>query len=589
MDFGFYIKTKFKDLFYEEFAKKKRNEDFDLSFKNIFVTPIDDCNVKIYITTYYHYYKFQDNEEKDCYVIKCIYNFERKVLKILEIAEYEKERFKYTLNSGTLVPSIKYDEYNIIVDEIISKYYQGKYDYINPFDLAKKMGLKIEYAKLSQDNSVFGIIVMNDSEIIIYNDRNEIETIKAKKGTVFLDIKASCHFSGNNGVNFTLMHECIHWYLHRKMFLFNSNINDCLCICDNDGIRSSNDQLLLYMIEKQANEIASRLLVPKKLFLTRFEEFYNQRKLVSSKRKIYKGFIDEMSERLELSKEAIKIQMIKYGIPVKGIYEYIDENYIESYTYNNRLLDNESYAISKHNFLIALMQNKELMKLYETGNYVFADNHFCIRNDKYVKRVESEYKLTDYALDNMEECCYIFEYSKLNSNELSHSSDDYVLNRKYVKPNYKISSFKRPEEIKKHPEYLNEEMNNVIKITNEINELEINDALKYVRNVRKISREQLADISLYSTKTIENIENGKQNISKINVLRIALSLNLYPSIITDLLRKAGFTLSKENTQENIIYNYIINQCYNESPSKINEILRKNGFEELFTDDVRKNV
>ncbi|MBQ8534972.1 MAG: XRE family transcriptional regulator [Bacilli bacterium] len=587
MNFELLIKTKYKDTIYQAMANYKNNEDFELSFSKVHITSKDETKINVYITVFYHYYEYSDIEKTDTYIVKCVYDLELETFSIISIYEYEKERFFYTLSPSNLVPRIAQDKYNLIAEEIIEKF--GRKDrIISAFDLAEKMGLEIRYEKLSLDSSVFGITVMNDTKIKVYNYDGTFNEIEVSAGTILIDRETACEYAGNKSINFTVMHECVHWYLHRKVFLLNKALNG-ICSCNEEGI----ENVLIDLIDRnnmeyQANEIASRILLPSEELIKEFNEFNETKKQLNiNDIVIYEKFIKKVSDERLLSLEAVKIQLLKYDIPVQGIYEFMDDRYIQSYLYKKgSLSNNETFSLTEMQFKIFLVENKEFLKMFEQGLYIFVDNHLCIRSEKYVKYIDGEPYLTSYALENIEECCFKFTY-QFKSKNIIHSCNDTSMNRTCKKTTLRITDFKCPEELKNNLKQISKEIENENKLLLEIQNKTINDALRISRESLGISRDELAERAVYSSKTIENMENGKtKHLSLENILRYSLGLHLTPRITFKLIEMSGHSLSHTGPIKNAIYSFIINNCYTYSNIRIDEVLTENGIEPLFEEDVR---
>ena len=108
---------------------------------------------------------------------------------------------------------------------------------IDVADLAHEMGLTIERHHITKDFSVFGQIFFADCDAELYDietDTTVHQLIKAK--TIVVDPKA--FFLRNIGsVNNTIVHECVHWDRHRKVFelerLYNSEATQIKCMEEN--------------------------------------------------------------------------------------------------------------------------------------------------------------------------------------------------------------------------------------------------------------------------------------------------------------------------------------------------------------------
>ena len=117
-------------------------------------------------------------------------------------------------------------------------------------------------------------------------------------------------------------------------------------------------------MEYEANEIASRILLPSEELIKEFNEFSETKKQLNiNDIVIYEKFIKKVSDERLLSLEAVKIQLLKYDIPVQGIYEFMDDRYIQSYLYKKGTLsNNETFSLTEMQFKIFLVENKEFLR-----------------------------------------------------------------------------------------------------------------------------------------------------------------------------------------------------------------------------------
>ena len=131
--------------------------------------------------------------------------------------------------------------------------------------LAEKMGLKVEHKQITNDFSVFGQIFFVDTETKYYDSScSEYKTIKVSTGTIFVD--PTSYFLRNLGsVHNTIVHECVHWHLHRKAFklerLFNNQATQIQCKVIG-GVKDSTIQESTDFMEWQANALAPRIQMP---------------------------------------------------------------------------------------------------------------------------------------------------------------------------------------------------------------------------------------------------------------------------------------------------------------------------------------
>jgi len=125
--------------------------------------------------------------------------------------------------------------------------------------------LTLEFHIIRKNGRILGETIFEDTEIPIYEPHNNegYKVIPVKAGTVIID--ARLLDEGNDGrYRFTCAHELAHWVIDRKYFM---QIGETAALTSEtaDVMRksiaiSSNTSA---MIERQANRMASRILMPK--------------------------------------------------------------------------------------------------------------------------------------------------------------------------------------------------------------------------------------------------------------------------------------------------------------------------------------
>ena len=195
---------------------------------------------------------------------------------------------------------------------------------------------------------------------------------------------------------------------------------------------------------------------------------------------------------------------------------------------------------------------------------MYVDGHVCLNNDKYLVRKDGITKLSEYALNNIDECCLKFEYI-LNSNIKKPGYEELILCRvsncltptvKYKSPytgqvESKIDTKVWKRDLKELKEYKDS-------LTGSFN-----DTLKKVIKDYANTQEKAALYSGISISTIERLVSDKNGgTTRKTLLRICVGLKLHPIISEELFKKANIDLTA-NTQENFFIKQIINYMYEE--------------------------
>lgn len=141
--------------------------------------------------------------------------------------------------SGDMVPIIFRNEYEKYGEEILKKYYPEGLVSNKPIDIKKlvtNMGLQVFKTKITKNQSVFGQLYFEDTKTWIYSwISNQWDNINIPKDTIIIDVDALQKV--NETINEVIVHECIHYALHKSTFLFNQLFYENLYIleCENNG------------------------------------------------------------------------------------------------------------------------------------------------------------------------------------------------------------------------------------------------------------------------------------------------------------------------------------------------------------------
>lgn len=584
MNFEFYFKNTYKDKIDEYICRYINRDNYETSIKRIYVENVKEMTCFVYITLYVDYYVYQDNEEKKCLTVKCYVDLENEnSFKVLEIVDYEKPLMNnYSLDSKTLLPYLPRNKYDDVANEILEKYFTNEElkEYIDAKELARRMGLVVQYHRISCDSKIFGLTCFKDCVIKIYD--NDIEkNLFIKKGTIVIDSMVSSDYGGFNSENFTIAHECVHWYIHRKYFFLESDYLNYVS-CSDDGIISNilsfNDDFM--NMEYQANGIAARILLPYTIVKNDFNNVYNFLILTDNKRETYEKCIDNISIKSHVSREAVKIRLKETGYKVEGIFEYVDGIYLNSYLHNNDYGYDESYSITEFDLLKFMMSNEEFRFFSKTNNYLFIDNHLCINDGKYITQ---DFEMTDYALEHIDECCILFKYTSVNKKKSITIARSVLFRANSKGRDFFVESFKLPINVTIDENVsIVEEYEKIKSLLARIHDMDIQSALRECREALQISQLELANLSNYSEQTIKDIETKiDRKISLDNILRLSIGMRLPKEVIYRLLEIGDYSLDNDMSERNILYRVVIDYMLNSSIHDIDLFLIKYKQEPLF--------
>lgn len=511
---------------------------------------------------------------------------------ITSVTEYVSKNRQPRPMSDSLVPIINKDQLESVATEFLRKHYPEALKTpmaIEPHVLAEKMGLTIEMREITKDFSVFGQIYFHDGDTEFYDaDKDEMVKTHVKACTIFVDPKA--YFLRNLGsVNNTIVHECVHWDLHRKAFelerLYNSSATRIKCQVVG-GIKGGNRDATDWM-EWQANALAPKIQMPLTMFKTKaFELIRHYRNELGTDELIdvLEPVIDALASFFCVSRTAAKIRMIDAGFEEAiGTFTYIDGRYVKPHKFKKGALEkNQTFSIGAVDAAIQGLTNPTLNRLIRDGTYQYVDAHFVINHPKYITQdIFGQTVLTHYARNHMEECCLVFDLSVksgckeryhsecfLNRDETSDIAFDIVYGKGY--------QYASPE---KKSELLAEKLMEENRIYGEL-PTNYQTCLKKVREWRNVTFQELADRTMVNERTLRRIFNGEEQGSLNSIILICLGLHLPPRISQHIINNSPFQLNLHNNNSHIWYDFALTYLYPQTMDEIRAFLRKQGADPL---------
>jgi hypothetical protein len=368
----------------------------------------------------YHY-----DESENCrqwFMLKCTGDLDKKLddFAISAITEYTNKNKQPKPMSDSLVPIFNRYQLESVATDFLRRNYPEALKTpiaVEPQVLAEKMGLTVEMREITKDFSVFGQIYFHDCDAELYDeDFDEMVQTSVSARTIFVDPKA--YFLRNLGsVNNTIVHECVHWDLHRKAFelerLYNSSATRIKCQVVG-GIKGNGKDATDWM-EWQANALAPRIQMPLSTFKTKAFEFikrFREEMGTSELIDVMEPVIDALATFFCVSRISAKIRMVDAGYEeAVGTFTYIDGHYVKPHGFRKGSIKvNQTFSLSAQDAAVERIFNQELRALTDNGDYLFIDNHYVYNAPLYVQAGENgKLELTDYARSHMDECSLVFD------------------------------------------------------------------------------------------------------------------------------------------------------------------------------------
>ena len=246
--------------------------------------------------------------------------------------------------SGELVPIIARDAFENEATKFLEKYYPLALQ--EPVDvpirkIAEDMGLSIiEDSLLSSELDIFGLVVFEDGNI---KDKNKNVVIRnAKRGTVLIDPRV--YYERTLGtVNFTIAHECFHWYRHQpyhalmKMLGANDELGKIIQCSIGSNAKDSEKWKAVDWMEWQANGVAPHILMPTNTAKIKISELIEKYHIHFDGTDGYQieEMISELADFYGLSKQAVKMRIREMGYAkIDGAFTYVNGQYVTPFSFD---------------------------------------------------------------------------------------------------------------------------------------------------------------------------------------------------------------------------------------------------------------
>ena len=489
--------------------------------------------------------------------------------------------------SGELVPIISRDAFENEATKFLEKYYPLALQEpvaVPIRKIAEDMGLSvIEDSLLSSELDIFGLVVFEGGNI---KDKNKNIIIRnAKRGTVLIDPRV--YYERTLGtVNFTIAHECFHWYRHQpyhalmKMLGANDELGKIIQCSIGSNAKDLEKWKAVDWMEWQANGVAPRILMPTNTAKIKISELVEKYHIHFDGTDGYliEEMISELADFYGLSKQAVKMRIREMGYAkIDGAFTYVNGQYVTPFSFDaSALSDNQSFTISSADLFKAYCLNKDFRKAIDTGRFVYIEGHVCLDNEKYIVRSDEQIKLTQYALSHIDECCFVFD--KGYSYESKYQGQKYYTQMMYKtpeQPNAQEYSF----ELNAHNKILLSQIQGASKSANAMRLYPgaFSETLVQLMKERKLSNKKLADASLVGERTIQRLRNDEEYPTTVQtVLGLCYGLKLSVPEAEMLVGKTDFNIKPTNPQ-NYAYRCALSACAENSIYEINEMLEACGY------------
>lgn len=518
--------------------------------------------------------------------------------RIIDIDEYDhRQNNPQGYLTDSLVPYIGTAQLEQTAEAILKQYYPQALEKPAPVDVrvfAENMGLTIKEARLSRTGTIFGVMIFTDCTIDYYDlDIRRFDLLEVERKTLLVDPEV--YFLRSLGSwNNTVIHECVHWEKHRKVFelerMYNENVRMIRCQVSEKETDEQKRTDTGWM-EWHANALAPRIQMPRNPFRQKAAELiaeYKKSWQTENVSDVMPSVILELSDFFGVSLQAAKIRMIDVGYTEAiGTYEYVDDRYVPSHSFKDGAIGkNQTYSVPIVDSIIEYAVNPDFGRMMDSGNFVYVDSHFCINDPKYVVQNEHGiFEMTEYATRNMDECCLSFDRTtRPNTSFGANRYTECVLFQHAVSKT--ISDFKynhtdHNKDVEARAAVMRAEIDEAKSAAKMMESLPatFHQALVALMKWRGMTNEQLAEKALISSKTIQRMRNDPDHKNDLEtVIAVCIGLQLPPYISDPFIEKAGLKLKVG--EKGITYAHLLTTLYQNPIHEFNEYLEVAGYPPL---------
>ncbi|MBR3242398.1 MAG: helix-turn-helix transcriptional regulator [Parasporobacterium sp.] len=457
--------------------------------------------------------------------------------------------------------------------------------FINAFQLARAMGLKIESHRLYHKPKTKSILYWTDTKVQVEINGDDGKTLPVTINISGGTIVTNESIVALNNRDLHIFHECFHaeyhWLFYRLQEMHN---NDLRTIkkkrkTKNQGKEPKNP---LPILEWEARKGSQALMMPRCISMPQFLEYAKEeQEQVQHAGWALENVGRRISYEWNVPKYLVKSRMLHLGYwQAQGALNYVQcskdtGGYIRPF-----MFDRESCPTTSHTFVIS---PKDSFKLYEkneefraridTGDYVYVDGHFCLNDPAYLVQTPLGPRMTEWANRHVDECCLRFEnVYEVDENyefHLNYINSDEEYNCHYIDFIAQGRDLSEKE--------VTEQQSKIIASLPK----KPGEALKTLMKLSgRITREQLAERALVSSGTVKNWRKEEYSYDPETAIRIIVALHLPPWISEWFLQISGVVLQFYG--QHMMYRNIIACHYMDSLDEVNALLEAADFKRLKT-------
>ncbi len=557
-----------------------------------------DVAVSIWFETHEGDYHYDDYDENIVWMMAhCRGDLDKNLddFEILQVSKYNvKIRIKDPMDDS-LVPIIPYEKLEDVATDFLRENFPAALRipmrgqapvWVDPTALAESMGLTIKSQRIREDASVFGQIYFDDTDTEMYDAKADANVSTHIKGRTIV-VDPQMYLLRNLGsINNTIVHECVHWTKHRKAFkleqLFNADAAYISCEVLGDADSRISIKSTKYM-EKQANQLAPRIQMPKDPFTVKAKEYiaYFMRQTNAKHTvDVMEMVIGALEQDFGVSRQAAKIRLVELGFEEAiGTFNYVDSHYVKPHGFRKGSIKiNQTFTLSAQDAAIQRFANLELREKTANGDYLFVDNHYVYNAPLYVVPSEDgSLELTDYARAHMDECCLVFDMAITSKVEATYHTVCF-LNREPSDITFDITYHNGFQNAPQERQVVmrKKQQEEWISLRRQMTD-DPEQCMDLLLDWRGMKYTDLGDAIDRDPKTISRTVKGSTNPSIETAVLICFGMNLPPVISEKLLDVLNCKLKPMNADHQWI-NEALHVKYPEPLSAVREYLLQYGVE-----------
>lgn len=498
--------------------------------------------------------------------------------------------------SEFLTPYIRAFDNEKYAHQFLETYYPealNKPTFVNPIVLLDKMGLSVFFARLA--DGVDGEIIFTNKHVDVLDVKSRrFKRLLVKEGTILINVKII--EKGRGFLNNTIVHECLHWWLHKKYFelqmLLNPSDPSSTFYIDEMEMPDKNKFVNKYYMELQARSIAPIVLMPRDNACKYYESILNQldsRKSYQNKSRTFLYALNKFAEKFGASTSSARIRLENLGYTEVSFLSKIGNNLkIRPFKSSLRLELGQTYILQFTEAVKAFRKDQATKLALSSGKILYVDGLFVINDEKYVKFYKhAKPRLTELALSDVSKCCILFdtkktgvsvEFNPATFNFVTFCSDgsktQYEINPSVSKNDrnkeildLKRTSLHQKDEIEE-ARYFVSKMNRFDTFASKLNCL-LGDECMAFKSDRGIG--SMCNID---GKTITAYRKGTSKPDERKLLAICAGLQLHPLVSGHLFKANRMDIYAVSEEPYPFYFHLMTTCYNTNLDTWNSLIKE---------------